>query len=124
MAVPVTWKAEGDLYAIPEEITVAAAPGATNAVVRYVAVRSRSGKPVAPSGVSCDDADVKAEATPMAGGKGILVKASGIVAPANRASPSIVVRTADGVRLAVPIVAVASPDGNPAQPAGTPSHIR
>lgn len=125
VTVPVAWKAEGDLQAIPEEVVVIARPGATNAVVRYVAVRSRTGKPVAPSGVSCDDPNVKAEASPLPGGKGILVKASGILAPVNRASPSIVVRTADGVRLTVPIVAVAFPDGNPMQPAsGAPLDTR
>jgi len=102
VTVPVTWKAEGDLNAIPEEITVAAKPGATNTAVRYVAIRSMSGKPVRLADVSCDGPGVKAEVSPLPGGKGVLVKVSCVVA-AGMVDRIVTAWSEDGVRLRIRI---------------------
>lgn len=134
VAVPVTWKAEGDLYAMPEEITVVGVLAPPNAaapselvperlrdsapqlqatcdkvgVTRFAAVRSRSGKAVHLADIVCADANVKIEASPMPDGKGALLRVSGIVGTVNGSNRSITVRSADGVRLRVPIRVVAS----------------
>ena len=41
--IPLAWEALADVYAIPSEVSLVA--GTTNAVCRYVAIRSHSGKP-------------------------------------------------------------------------------
>ena len=44
LKVPVAWEALSDIYATPAEVSLVVVPGQTNAVCRYIAFRSHSGK--------------------------------------------------------------------------------
>lgn len=109
VTVPVTWQTEGDLYPIPETITLVARSNATDTVTRYVTIRSHSGKPVNIGEITCDNPTVKTAIDQLAGGKGVQVQVSGITAAPGH---SLTIRTTDGVSLKVPII-VRSPTTTP-----------
>ena len=104
--VPVTWLAEGDLYAIPEEVTVVAVSGLTHAATRYVAIRSRSGKSFRLAAVDVGPHGGMVELSALSGGTGVLLKLSGLTAVTNGISRSIAVRVDDGFGLTIPIKTV------------------
>ena len=101
--VPVKWKAEGDIYATPEDITVTAGYMMTNTAVRHVAIRSRKGTPFRLDAVSSDQAGVLIHPTPLPGGKGFLLQINGLLPDTNAAVREITVRGGDGFRLSIPI---------------------
>ena len=108
VSVPVTWKTEGDLYAIPEEITVVVKPGATNEAIRYVAIRSRSGKHFSIDAVDAGLPGNVVETSDMPGGKGFLLKVSSVLGNQGTNRP-VVLRFDHGIRLTVPIKTFAEP---------------
>lgn len=59
LKVPATWDAISDIYATPAEVSLAADPGQTNAVCRYIAFRSHSGKPFQVERVELPEAGMK-----------------------------------------------------------------
>lgn len=104
--VPVTWKAEGELQATPEEIVVVVRSGATNAVVRHVAIRSRERKTVRLASTWAPGMAVVA--SPLSDGRGVLLKVT--VSPGGGAVGPVVARFDDGTRMAIPVAKVVATD--------------
>lgn len=109
VTVPVTWQTEGDLYPIPETITLVARSNETDTVTRYVTIRSHSGAPINIGEITCDNPTVTTEIEQLAGGKGVQAQVSGITSTSGH---SLTICTKDGVSLKVPII-VRSPTTTP-----------
>lgn len=99
ISVPVRWNAEGDIYAIPEEIIVVG----NDAAVRYVAIRSKTGKIFGVSSAESGSADIRTELTPLTGSKGYLVKTFLPSSSVARTNGVLTISCDTGLRLTVPI---------------------
>ena len=111
VTVPETSKAKGDLYAIPEEITVVTRLGMTNTVTRYVSIRSRNGNPFQLEGVTVDEVGLATELSPLAGDKGYLLKVCGLVSETNGTLRTITVQGRDNSKLPIPICTIVLREG-------------
>lgn len=103
VTVPVIWQGEGDYAATPAEITYAISSTETNRVVRYVAIRSLSGKPVRISHVEL----------PFPGTSGTMEQGSldrcvcsisSVSPPVGSNGSRVTIRLEDGAAIIVPVV--------------------
>ncbi len=111
VTVPEAAKTKGDLYAIPEEITVVTRPGMTNTVTRYVSIRSRNGNRFQLDGVTVDEAGLATELSPLAGDKGYLLKVCGLVSGTNGTLRTITIHGRGNSKLPIPIRTIVLREG-------------
>jgi hypothetical protein len=107
--VPVVAEVEGDLAVMPGEIVVGASGSHSNAVARYLSVRSRRQKPFKVLRVTASAASVTSDVTQAGAGKGFLVRLGNLVPAELAKSGSIVIETdMEGEeRVVVPVRVVA-----------------
>jgi len=100
---PSNGKAKDDFYAVPEEIVMITSPGQTNAVTRFIAVRSLSGKvfKVADVTLPCPG---NAEITDSFDAAGCLIKLSGLVPLPGLDGRAVMIRMQDGTSLSIPLI--------------------
>jgi len=110
--VPVAWEALSDIYTIPSEVSLVASPGQTNAVCRYVAIRSHSGKPFKVERIELPEAGMVADPEPAPNG-GYRCEIQNILPSADLNGRSIVVITdrAEERTVTIPIRVVAKEKG-------------
>lgn len=90
--IPVSWRVESDLQAIPAEISLMASPATTNVVSRHVAVRSRSGRPFHVEAVELPNAEMKSGCIALASNE-YRCAVQNIVPSTNLSGRAIVIRT-------------------------------
>jgi len=95
--------AKGDFYAMPEELVFVVSPGQTNAVTRFMAVRSVSGKPVKVTDVvlPCPG---KFELSEVHGTSECLIRLSGVLPTPEIDGKAVKIRLQDGITLPVPLI--------------------
>ena len=103
--MPVSWEAQSDIYVMPSEIVLISTGASTNPVIRYVSIRSRSGKPFKILKVESPDKSIKVIIEPQPFGYRFAISK---IAPAALHAKALVLATdsSDTPQIVIPFIVI------------------